>query len=78
MSQSPIKQAKRIIVLVVGITVLVLGGAMLVLPGPGILVVSGGLAILGTEFVWARRLLKKVREETTAFGDKIWNRDSGE
>ena len=34
---------------------------MLLLPGPGLLVVGIALAILSTEFVWARRFLRRVR-----------------
>ena len=34
---------------------------MVVLPGPAIVVIPLGLAILATEFVWARRLLQKAR-----------------
>jgi putative membrane protein len=37
------------------------GIAMLVLPGPAILVIPLGLAILATQFLWARRWLKNVR-----------------
>ncbi len=48
-------------VIVVG-GVFVLGGLVLVpLPGPGWLIVFFGLAIWGTEFVWAQRLLTWVR-----------------
>jgi tellurite resistance protein TerC len=57
-----VRQARRIIILIVGSTVLILGAAMLVLPGPGLLVTLGGLAILAIEFVWARRWLARVRE----------------
>jgi tellurite resistance protein TerC len=59
-----LRNAKRLVVLVVGGTVLLVGIAMLVLPGPGILVVAAGLVLLGTEFAWARRLLARVRETT--------------
>jgi len=55
------RQARRIVILIVGSTVLMLGAAMLVLPGPGILVSAGGLAILAVEFVWARRWLRSVK-----------------
>jgi uncharacterized protein (TIGR02611 family) len=55
------KPVRRVIVGVIGGTVLVLGVAMIVLPGPAIVVVPLGLAILATEFIWARRWLKKVR-----------------
>lgn len=56
-----VRQAYRMIVLVVGITIVVGGIAMLVLPGPGFLVVILGLAILASEFVWARLLLQRAR-----------------
>jgi len=38
---------------------------MLVLPGPGLIVAPAGLAILATEFVWARRLLARVRDSAS-------------
>lgn len=57
-----LKQAKRIIMIVVGFTTLVAGVAMIVLPGPAFVVIPVGLAILATEFIWARRLLDKVKE----------------
>ncbi|OGL01481.1 MAG: hypothetical protein A3I14_10880 [Candidatus Rokubacteria bacterium RIFCSPLOWO2_02_FULL_73_56] len=58
-----LRRARRLVVAVIGGTVLALGVAMLVLPGPALLVIPLGLAILATEFVWARRLLKRVREQ---------------
>jgi len=56
-----VRQAYRMIILVVGITVVAAGFAMFVLPGPGILVVIAGLALLATEFVWARLLLQRAK-----------------
>jgi uncharacterized protein (TIGR02611 family) len=54
---------KRSAVTVVGVC-LVLGGiALMPLPGPGILVVVAGLAVLATEYVWARRLLRRAKAE---------------
>ena len=52
---------KRAVVAVIGFTVLLIGVAMVVLPGPAVIVIPLGLAILATEFVWARRLLEKAR-----------------
>ena len=60
-----LKQAKRVIVAVVGGTVLLIGLALLVLPGPAFLVIPLGLGILATEFVWARRLLRRVKREAS-------------
>jgi len=51
----------RIIAAVIGGTVLLLGIAMIVLPGPAVVVIPLGLAVLGTEFIWARRWLRRTR-----------------
>ena len=57
-----LQQARRIIKIVIGFTVLFIGLAMAVLPGPAIVVIPVGLTILATEFVWARRLLEKIKQ----------------
>jgi tellurite resistance protein TerC len=62
---STLRQARRLIVAVIGFTVLLIGVALLVLPGPAVLVIPAGLAILATEFVWARRLLEQVKRRAT-------------
>lgn len=54
-----IRWLRRVIVAVIGFTVLLIGVAMVVLPGPAFVVIPLGFAILATEFVWARRVLKK-------------------
>jgi tellurite resistance protein TerC len=56
-----VKIIKRVIVSVVGATVLLIGVALLVLPGPAFVVIPVGLAILATEYAWARRWLRKAR-----------------
>jgi len=61
----------RLVILVVGSTVVLVGIAMLVLPGPAILVIPAGLAILATEFAWARRLLHRAREHFKRATDSI-------
>jgi tellurite resistance protein TerC len=57
-----IKIVRRIIVTVIGATVLLIGIALLVLPGPAFIVIPIGLAILATEYAWARHWLRKVRQ----------------
>ena len=52
-------RVRKLIVAVIGITVVLFGLALLVLPGPAMLVVPLGLAILATEFAWARRLIRR-------------------
>ena len=56
-----IKMVKRVIGSVIGATVLLIGIALLVLPGPAFIGVPVGLAILATEYAWARRWLKRAR-----------------
>lgn len=62
------RQARKVIVAVVGITVLLIGIIMMVAPGPAFIVIPIGLTILATEFVWAKRLLayakRRVQELT--------------
>jgi len=55
------KKIRRLVIAVIGFTVLLIGVAMIVTPGPSILVIVLGLAILATEFIWARRLLNQIR-----------------
>ena len=51
---------RRVVVLIVGGAVLLAGIALLVLPGPAFVVIPAGLAILATEFNWARRSSKRI------------------
>jgi uncharacterized protein (TIGR02611 family) len=52
----------RIVVAVIGLMVLAIGILAIPYPGPGWAIVFVGLAILATEFSWARRLLAYTRE----------------
>lgn len=52
---------RMVLIGAVGGVVTVAGIAMLVLPGPGIAVTLLGLAILATEFSWARRAQRWAR-----------------
>lgn len=56
------RMARRIVILVVGLTVVLVGVVMIVTPGPAFVVIPLGLAILSIEFAWARMWLGKVRE----------------
>lgn len=55
-------QARRVVCIVIGFTTLAAGIAMIVLPGPALLVIPIGLALLATEFIWAKKLLNVVKE----------------
>lgn len=57
------RHVRRVLVLVAGGTLILAGVAMMVLPGPATVVIPLGLAVLGTEFLWARRLLRYIRRE---------------
>src|SRR5437899_539404 len=74
-----VKIIKRVIVSVVGATVLLIGVALLVLPGPAFVVIPVGLAILATEYAWARRWLRKARRVASGVvsgGDRTTHRDT--
>ena len=58
-----LRQIKKIIVTIVGFTILIIGVLLIVLPGPASIVIPFGLAILATEFVWARNLLNKIKSK---------------
>jgi hypothetical protein len=57
-----VRSAYRMIVLVVGLSIVGLGLVLVVLPGPWTIpLVLLGLAILASEFVWARLLLQRAK-----------------
>jgi Flp pilus assembly protein TadB len=58
-----IQQAKRFLKILVGFTLLALGIVMILTPGPGVLTIALALGVLAAEFVWARRLLDRVKEQ---------------
>ena len=62
---------RRVIIAVIGGTILLIGVAMIVLPGPAVIVVPLGLAVLATEFVWARRWLRKARKMFKQAKDRV-------
>ena len=57
-----LRGARRIAISLIGTTALLLGVAILILPGPRSLVIPIGIALLSTEFVWARRWLARIRK----------------
>ena len=64
------REARRVVILVVGMTIVLLGILMLALPAPGMLTIILGLTILALEFAWARKWLKSVR----AMADRVQDR----
>ena len=55
--------AKKFAMTILGGALLLLGVAMMILPGPGIIFIVAGLAVLATEYVWARRLLVGAKKQ---------------
>jgi hypothetical protein len=72
--QKSLQKAKRAVIALTGFTVLLVGAAMIFLPGPAVLIIPAGLAILASEFVWARRLLKKVKERLISSQERSFTR----
>lgn len=69
---------KRFFIALIGGTVVLVGIAMIVLPGPAVVVIPMGLAILATEFIWARRALRKTKGLVArARRSSFWSRFRG-
>ncbi|MGQ9505794.1 MAG: PGPGW domain-containing protein [Thermogutta sp.] len=61
-----IRWLRKIAVTVIGLTLVLIGIAMIVTPGPATVVIPIGLAVLGLEYAWARRLLRRLRRYVDA------------
>jgi tellurite resistance protein TerC len=57
---------RKLVVGVLGVSIVIIGAAMLLLPGPAVIVIPAGIALLATEFGWARRLLRRVKKKLNA------------
>jgi len=57
---------RRLLVFLIGASVVLAGIVMLVTPGPAFVVIPAGLALLATEFLWARRLLARLKRSIDA------------
>ncbi|MFZ0522937.1 MAG: PGPGW domain-containing protein [Candidatus Acidiferrales bacterium] len=66
-----IQQAKRFLKILFGFTLLALGVLMIVTPGPGWITIMLALGVLAAEFVWARRLLDRMKEQGIRLRDSI-------
>lgn len=70
---------RRIVISVVGFSVVIIGVLMIVLPGPAVVVIPIGLSILGLEYAWARRWLRKAKEQSAAtvnsLSSLLWHRN---
>ena len=69
-----LQQAKRFLRILFGFTLLALGVIMIVTPGPGWLTIFLALGILAAEFVWARRLLDRLKKQGIRLRDAFIDR----
>ena len=66
-----VEQVRRIFRIVAGFTLLAAGVVMLVTPGPGWVAILLGLGLLAAEFVWARRLMDRIKREGGRIKDTV-------
>ena len=66
-----IEQIRRFFRILAGFTLLLIGAIMLFTPGPGWLVIFLGLTLLAAEFVWARRLMERMKHEGNRLKDSV-------
>ena len=71
------RNGRRIGITIAGFAVMLAGVVLLVLPGPGWLLIFAGLAILSTEYVWARRLLMTAKRKAEEAKDAVVRRKNG-
>jgi hypothetical protein len=64
------KLAWRLFIAFLGGIITFLGLIFMLTPGPGIPILLIGLAILATEFAWAKRAVTKAKEAATSAGER--------
>lgn len=69
-----VEQVRRVFRIVAGFTLLLAGVVMLVTPGPGWVVILLGLGLLAAEFVWARRLMDRIKREGGRIKDTVFGK----
>ncbi|MBF0169853.1 MAG: PGPGW domain-containing protein [Nitrospinae bacterium] len=57
------RRLRRLLILLVGVSVILFGVVLIFTPGPAVVVIPVGLAILASEFYWAKRLLVRFRRK---------------
>ncbi|MGB2666971.1 MAG: PGPGW domain-containing protein [Candidatus Acidiferrum sp.] len=66
-----IDQVRRFFKILGGFTLLLLGAVMVFTPGPGWPVIFLGLTLLAAEFVWAKRLVDRMKHEGNRLKDTV-------
>jgi uncharacterized protein (TIGR02611 family) len=72
MTLRTVEQVRRLSRIVGGFTLLLIGIVMLVTPGPGWLVILLGLGLLAAEFVWAKRLMDRIKRQGERVRSVVW------
>ncbi len=68
------KHGMKVARVIAGVAIILIGMGLGFIPGiPGFPLVFAGLAILAVDFVWARRLKKRLQDETKKVVDKVRN-----
>ena len=67
------KQIRKLVIFLIGASIVLIGCVLFFTPGPAIIVIPIGLAILATEFIWAKKLLKKFKETTSSISRSAKN-----
>lgn len=63
---------KKVLIAIGGGSLLMVGLVLLVLPGPGVLFLLAGMALLATEFRWARGMFRSMKRRLAK-----WRRKAG-
>jgi uncharacterized membrane protein HdeD (DUF308 family) len=66
-----VEQVRRWLRITAGFTLLVVGVLLTATPAPGTLVILFGLGLLAAEFVWAARLMNRVKQESVKWKDVV-------
>ncbi|MGB7437817.1 MAG: PGPGW domain-containing protein [Candidatus Acidiferrum sp.] len=66
-----IDQVRRFFKILGGFTLLLVGVIMVFTPGPGWVVIFLGLTVLAAEFVWAKKLMDRMKQEGSRLKDTV-------
>ena len=72
-----VEQVRRLFRIIAGFTLLLVGVVMLITPGPGWLAIFFGLGLLAAEFVWARRLMDRIKREGGRVRNAVFRSNRG-
>lgn len=74
MALKTVEQVRRVFRVAAGFTLLAAGVVMIATPGPGWLTILLGLGLLAAEFVWAKRLMDRIKRESERLKDTVLGR----